>query len=413
MLLGSLTRDTLGEAGEASDPAKCVLVMHVHVLPSLMLLIDRLIGLGFREEAIIVVGKSYSTIPAAAADLAERGVVFIAGRADEFSPGYFDHANRTILARACHQAAGLASELNSERAILVDDGGLLSEVWYSEVGRYRLHVVSVQQTASGLFSESRPFAQSPFVKIDVARSAAKSYFEARIIAEGTFRAVESLGALTDIHRIGIVGLGRVGRNLAKRLSHRFEVTGYDRNRSQAKGLNVTLAPDAAALVQGAEVIFGCTGVSWLTPELLPEKGRRVFASCSSRDVEFANLLRTHRADPYLSRAPFGRLIYRTHEATHIVLNGGFPINFDRTREWEHVEEICLTRALVLLGILQALRVCPKEREQVYPLDAACQAKLTRRWMAQVGTPVQFFGVGPGEAEDDGWWERRSYRPTPY
>lgn len=412
-LLQTLDLNTLEGIGDAVAPQDALVLMYVHVLPSLELLISRLIELGFDRRQIFVAGKGYSTVPKARHDIERLGVEVLTERSEDFTPGFYDHVTVTHLDRACDRVGRYAVGLGVSRVILVDDGGLLSEAWHRAVGDGGPHVISVQQTASGMNGRHRRFAASPYVKVDVARSAAKSYFESRIIARGTFRAASNLGALDGASRVGILGLGRIGRSLVARLAHRFAVSGYDTLRGQGAGLGIPQHACARDLIQNSDIIFGCTGENSVELTDLPADGHRMFVSCSSRDVEFRALLRAGCVDEGRGDPPFGEMEVRVGKLSCTVLNGGFPINFDRRREWETTEEISLTRALILVGILQALRADPDQPRDAWPLDAETQRRLTTQWMDMIGEDSVFFGVYPNEFSDPTWWVRRSSRQRPY
>ena len=92
----------------------------------------------------------------------------------------------------------------------------------------------------------------------------------------------------------------------------------------------------------------------------------------------------------------------------VVLNGGFPINFDREREWEDESEISLTRALVLLGVVQALclpaRRPTKANEK---LALKCQQVLVATWLKRRNKTCADYGVSEGDFYDMRWWFRES------
>ena len=74
----------------------------------------------------------------------------------------------------------------------------------------------------------------------------------------------------------------------------------------------------------------------------------MLVSASSRDVEFHTLLKT----PCAKRrdAGFGIVdVTAPGGAIQRVLNGGYPVNFDRRREWESAREMVLTRLLLFAG----------------------------------------------------------------
>ena len=61
---------------------------------------------------------------------------------------------------------------------------------------------------------------------------------------------------------------------------------------------------------------------------------------------------------------------------------GYPINFDREREWDLFEEIVLTRRLVLEGLIQAKGMIGQRPVGVM-LDPAVQFRVVNEWLEQV------------------------------
>lgn len=385
--------------------------MHVHIMPSLVLLVERLIELGFQPVAIHIVGKVYSTVPSTLLKLRQLGVMVHREAVGDMRIGAYDSAIDPVLKRVCIESSEFAARLDVARVILVDDGGLLSEAWH-KVGLADCDVVSVQQTASGLFGRRRPSA-SPYIKVDVARSAAKAYFESRIIALGVLRSAENLRLLEGASSVGIIGLGRLGRSLChKLLERRLEVWGYDPAPGQYGGLDIRRARGAAEVAHHADIVFGCSGrPSMSRADIGQARANLRLVSCSSRDVEFQQVLQSCRLAAEEYDQPFEALRLYCSAEPCTVLNGGFPINFDRQREWETVEEISLTRALVLLGVLQAL--CARDQVELghaWPLDVQAQIGVIAAWLPMVERRFADFGVSRWEYESRDWWEKRSAGP---
>jgi hypothetical protein len=120
---------------------------------------------------------------------------------------------------------------------------------------------------------------------------------------------------------------------------------------------VRLVESVGQAYKEADLIVGCSGVDtainsheWL--ESLT--GDKILASCSSEDREFRTLLTqatARRAEP---EAPLSDVTLELPNARLVVLRGGFPINFDGTRESVPSHDVQLTRGLLLAGIAQAV-----------------------------------------------------------
>lgn len=398
----SEVRGRILDAHREVEPADCLIIAHVHVLPSIALLFHRLLELGFRNDAIFIIPKPYSTIERARARLEALEINVADDRHFRFSLGHYDKSAARLIARQCSAAAAQAGVLKSRRIILVDDGGLLSKRWEADfAGRLGLPTVSVQQTASGAWRPQREF---PHLRIDVARSAAKRLFESRIIAEGVLTSVRERREWARMDRVGVIGVGALGSRLTAALVQAGKtVFTYDQDRGRAV-VGAEAMPDLASLLSESRFVFGCSGRDAIDPGL---RLKRVvhLASCSSRDVEFQRLLQ--RGGPH--RGNFRRVFAHAPGAPpYIIENGGFPINFDRQYEWEDHSQIALTRALVLLGILQATTgESVRNSRRFDVLDPHGQQVLVRHWLKANGANAADFGVDAQDFEDLHWWQRQS------
>lgn len=135
----------------------------------------------------------------------------------------------------------------------------------------------------------------------------------------------------------------------------------------------------ADLLANSDLILGCSGRDVFIDSDVRFSGRsKIFASCSSRDVEFRTLLNV---------LPVGRA-YETasgfvNDSHCVVLNGGFPINFDRKQEWERPEEIALTRSLIGEAVVQAADLIGAPALGIMQ-DPVVQASVVRAWITQLG-----------------------------
>ncbi len=146
------------------------------------------------------------------------------------------------------------------------------------------------------------------------------------------------------------------------------------------------------MLREAEVIFGCTGSNSLRVDQLSQVRSRKpihFISCSSRDVEFKDLLQLGKQ----SGSPFDRVTVQLPSGqTHYVENGGFPINFDRVEEQEGPDEIALTRALVFTGVLQAIYLKKaRSYKDALMLSPRAQQYIVEAWMNLTGSEPEQFG----------------------
>ncbi len=340
-----------------------VILAHLHCLPSILPLIWILQreDLSIPGKQIIVIAKPYSTIQGALISLRQLGVVVLA-HAAKFHVGQYDQAASGHLVEGCERAKAVCNDVKKRggkpRLILVDDGGMLTETWWTHHKTENIDAVSVQQTASGIRRDPDP---GKIVKIDVARSAAKKHFESKIVAAGVLKKVRELDVLTKTSSVGVAGVGAVGGALASDLLKQgYSVNLFDHKSSYQSPGNTEIFCKIGDFLNHCQVIFGCTGRNFMKPASLRRINLRhgiTFVSCSSRDIEFQYLLQLGKLKTTFPEGYFGRLELSFESGQyHVVENSGFPINFDRTKEQEAVHEIILTRALVLTGIFQALCV---------------------------------------------------------
>jgi hypothetical protein len=392
---------------QAVDPSRCLLLLHIHVLPSMVVFFKRLLELKFLNTNILIIPKRYSTIAGAEKQIESLGCDIIRSPNEDFDPGWYDQYAEKVLERAVFKAKRKC-EAGIDRCILVDDGGLLTDMWWrNKLNRPNLDAISIQQTASGLFSNR---LHSEVRRINVARSAAKRFFESKIIVSGVLRKVEQLQVLKDHHKIGIIGLGSLGTKLGLELcANGHKVYTYDH--VSTKNVSGSQREESwQECISKADVIFGCTGHNFMHhfPSFINgTKRQKKLISLSSRDVEFQSLLKESTLYEHLVN--FDDLKMRTAlPLPHVIYNGGFPINFDRQVEWERENEICLTRALVLQGILQAL--CVKRihnPNRIEKLAAVAQRELVRTWLEMNKQDCNDYEISEKNFNNLHWWFKAS------
>ena len=208
--------------------------------------------------------------------------------------------------------------------------------------------------------------------------------------------------------VGVIGIGALGAALAEDLAKQgARVFAYDVRSGYRVPKGAVKCRCLKDLLLCSDTVFGCTGDDVIDIGLLDGLERKpiTFISCSSRDVEFRSLLRYYG----MSSAIYGKTNIKTPTGTHYVENGGFPINFDRVQELESADEIALTRALVLAGVLQAQRLdCSRPHSDVTMLSPTAQQHIVRSWMEARKSSPNRFGVSNQSFNNPRWWETNSY-----
>ena len=396
-----------------SDFDSSIIFIYAHCLPSFVDLISYLIHeIGFLPRNIFILPKIYSKIPEAEKALSNLGVCVIDSEFD-FIIGEYDDAASKKIRKSCKTVKQFCDNISRSkkcRLILVDDGGLLTKYWHKDFGEDNtFEVVSIQQTTSGINEEPRV---SKIPKINVARSAAKRWFESDIIAAGVVRRVSNLNILSKEKTFGVCGYGAVGKALANKLSS----DGYKVIIHDIAGLpktsikkNIRIEKREKEFLLDADVILGCVGRNWITKDLFFNSyTAKEFISCSSRDIEFRNVLKVGHWGAE-SGQHFSNLF--THECGgKTIYNGGFPINFDRTIEYEEFNEIVITRSLILGSILQAMCIEVGETyKRPLKLSVNIQKKIVEKWLENNDeiNLISKYGVKENEFRNLDWWAGES------
>jgi len=396
---------------DKSDRYSTYVVLYTHCLPSFLDLVEFIIKNGFLAGNIFVIPKLYSAIPSAVEKLNALGVKILDYHFS-FEVGKFDESARRHVASCClevqkfiRRQAKLQS--NRNRVILVDDGGFLTESWNKICSGGNTDAVSVQQTASGMYN-NQTATTIPY--INVAQSAAKRWFEAKIIATGLLSKVSSIGEIDYSKKIGVAGYGAVGRALVNLLQDNgAHIIVHDvSNRNVPALRKFRFVSDQKAFLQDADIVFGCVGLNWISRETAHKiSGSKTLISCSSRDVEFSELFQTFE-HKNLDGDPFSDMLIYGKSKFH-VLNAGFPVNFDRKVEYEKLSEIVITRALILAAVLQARCVRPGRYSKPIKLSCAIQRQIVRNWLEHYSSETGYlgFGVTKEQYESIDWWYEES------
>jgi release factor glutamine methyltransferase len=289
------------------------LVAVQHILPSTRLLLEA-VQQSQLWENVEIAGKPYSTVVAAAREIEA------------------DFPKCQLRS----SASEVAFDALKAPSIALDEGGVLARL-----APHEYFVAGVEQTSSGAWGPWR------WPTVLVCRSAAKLFFEAQIIARAIVRKLDREGLLAG-RTVGVLGLGALGAELARFLDRQgYRVLGFDTKRQPSSGVDQVAS--SSELVARSDLVLGVTGRDSLRGVPICHGAReKVFASCSSSNVEFASILAE------LPRARQFELCQGWVGDTHCsVVNAGFPVNFDRQVEWEQLDEIWLTRMLCARALEQA------------------------------------------------------------
>lgn len=364
-----------------------VLIACQHLMGSTVTQLRYLQQFGVPWTDMYIMGKPYSSNRGAAIYLRQQGAL-VHRVSDNFPAGRAAlRSYQTSMLDAASDLIGLIGDRVRKdpnlQILVLDDGGLITSVLTEKQGLDTSQVVAVEQTTGGIKRWDERGGQPNFPLINVAESTAKVVFEApsiasSIVAETTKR-LDRLRGKADWRneKVLLIGFGTVGGWVASVLTNEHAVKNLiifdssNRSMSTAMSVGYEVSVDLAKDLEKATVVIGCTGRRAF-PERLGEKIRpdAILVSGSSGNVEFNGLVPSSRADRYMKQVdalgqgimdmPFSK-VHDDYRATNgrgkfWIANGGFPINFTGAADPISVEDIQITRTLMLAGALQAKKL---------------------------------------------------------
>jgi methylase of polypeptide subunit release factors len=354
-----------------------LIIAHTHVLESSYSLFRHLASVvGYQN--MFLMDKPYSTIPKVADKVVEMGidltrVAMKSGLAYEFSVQDSIHILWSKILSHTKKVA-------ISKIIIIDDGAdiLMNIPWKDLDG---IEVVGVEQTTRGIVRLSESYGYYPAV-INVAGSALKKEIESSFIAQGIIQEVKVLVQKTGKNKIGVVGTGNIGKEIISGLeSSKISVNSYDFSKFNAMGLpGPKSISSVSEIVEKNDIIIGATGKDFLRGVVLDKaNGEKFLLSASSADVEFYSIL--NRAG--FPSSSFETISFEPHKGLNLnILNGGYPINFNRDHEIEKAEDMQLTRTLLFAGFVEALRISKKEKKSlIFKLDTNFQREILNAMVA--------------------------------
>lgn len=353
-----------------------IIIAHTHLLPSMIPLFEHLAQLVGHQQ-VFVIDKHYSTIEDVYEKLVRMGITVVRMQTQENESHHSNfEKSRSLL---WHKVLEAIPPKHAEKLklIILDDGGDLAlSIPWSDLPK-DTHIYSVQQTQRGITRIKNTGKRVP-PTVGVGSSFIKKNIESECIAQAIVEKIQNLNILTPQSTIGVVGMGAIGEAIHRR----FEKQKYTLFCHDTELEKLTHVPQAMVchsileLCEKSDIIIGCTGTDmWRGVILERMHGKKICISASSSDIEFYSLLygyNTKRTLPYgiVTSQPEPGLFFS-------IYNAGYPINFDRTREWESVDDIQLTRSLLYLGIWQSMFMGGTSRIQ--DLDIQKQKEILDEW----------------------------------
>jgi release factor glutamine methyltransferase len=354
-----------------------LIIAHTHILESSYSLFRHLAAVvGYQN--IFLMDKPYSTIPKVADKVIEMGadltrVAMKRGLAYEFS---VQDSVRILWDKALNHA----KKITISKIIIIDDGAdILANIPWKDLEN--IEVVGVEQTTRGIVRLLESYGSFPPV-INVAGCALKKEVESAFIADGIIQEVKALIKKTGKNKIGIVGTGNIGKKIIVGLEKsKMIVNSYDFSKFNAMGLpSRRSVTSVSEIIEKNDIIIGATGKDFLRGVVLDKaKGEKYLVSASSADVEFYSIL--NRAG--FPSDSFETIVFEPHCGLKLnILNAGYPINFNRTKEIEKAEDMQLTRALLFAGFTEALGISKKEKKSlIFKLSTDFQREILNALIA--------------------------------
>lgn len=329
-----------------------------HLVNTTSALFEILIRIGIKPHNIFVCGKQYSICSEVANKLKLNGI-YVQNLSKLLSPGQYSEIFTQDLIQMWSIIEAVSNNAAFDQIIILDDGGkCLSSV--PEKLKQRFPIIGIEQTTFGIFHYSTIKHTPPY--INIATCAAKKFLEPHIIAEELCTCIfEKLPPPDKKIICGIAGYGNIGKNLAATLHERgYTVVVFDIQKLEAiKNYKFKKHHCIKTFIKKSHYIFGCTGHD-ITHHLNIEDFNstdKVLISCSSEDIEFLSLLKLITSNRCEHKQTFKDIIYQHDNGNKLtILNNGFPVNFNTNNEIAKPQDIQLTRALLLAGIMQAILI---------------------------------------------------------
>lgn len=340
-----------------------------HILETTHSMFRSLYKLGLKPENISLIGKCYSTCKEVYDEMVAEGIDVSSGSFAYSSHLSYDEQYtaevRQFLSKRIHDLI----DQRYDRVIVLDDGGKCIKFLSDHIASEKF-MVAIEQTTAGY--EAIRHLSLQFPVINVARSPVKLNLESPMIAQA---AAERL--YMSLHHRSlfpesalIIGGGAIGQAMIDKLSREMNVQLFDIN----KKLSFFKSSNLCEIIHKFPLIIGCTGKTSLGSELHSHltKGTAL-VSVSSSDREFdAVHLRRQIAEST-----------RCHEDLQIndilLINSGFPVNFDGARENIAPELIQLTIALITAGILNARALSSKKAAEIMPVKKTSENRILREF----------------------------------
>ncbi|MDO8538026.1 MAG: hypothetical protein Q7S21_04025 [archaeon] len=334
-----------------------------HILETNFVMFEYLFAKGLKPKNTFLLGKCYSSNKEILSKFKKKGVFVHSGSLVFDSHRSFDGQFDLIVQDFLLKIKAKKDFSQYDKIVLIDDGGYLV-YWANHLYEGVKNLVAIEQTSSGYTKlRNEDFA---FPVINVARSNVKLVYESPFIAEVVIEKMQK--QLTKLKlkpkSFLIVGVGSLGNAIFNLLKiKQFNVKKFDINNNSDFKKN-----SLNSILPQFDAIVGVTGSEIINQESYSNlKKGAILVSASSSDREFSavNLRKLVSKNNDAHKNIFVRNIY--------LLNAGFPINFDGSKNSVAPEKIQLTRALIYSAVFFGLK--NGNKKGIIELDKEIQTKL--------------------------------------
>jgi len=362
------------------EPLKNTVIVYVHhALQTSINVINSLLMLGAKPACIYILGKSYSENKAVVQYMKALGITYI-DSSDQIGFGEYKRAFQSDINYLWKLVEKHLDDRIKDILVLDHGGHAIQSIPQTIKSSYQ--IIGIEKTTAGTMgytSENKP--DIPI--INVAGCAAKRILESPLIADAVSSKVEPIIKTISKEKIcAVIGYGAIGKSVASVLKNQGkQVLVYDKNIFTAENDSLE------SIIEKSDYIFGCTGTDItfnIVHSIVETKGSKIFLSCSSEDKEFLSLLKEITKDKdFCQDKLFDDVKLNTKNGGQIVLvNGGFPVNFDDSGESVPAKDIQLTRALVIGGVIDAIKMRQGYNDfqnDLFKLSADIQKTIVTSW----------------------------------
>jgi len=393
-----------------------------HMLRQTVDLFRTVAEMGVDVRNIFALGKVYSNSQPVIETLREIGVTVIDTTVPE--PGEFQSYFQRDVNKLWQVAINTFSERRIKRVIVLDDGGVcISSVPPDVLRQYA--VCGVEQTTRGmvLIKEKPP----PFAVISWARAGVKLEIGGPIFSQFFNEKLNTeflRGGSLQGERLGIVGLGSIGKGVANLLLHDNEVLFYDPDTDlhvpRSLRNKISRLDSLEELMLHCDYVLGCSGRNPFKDKWpLNYRPHIRLLSASSGDEEFGPIIRDLKQRPDFKVASSSWDITSEHAPSgpiHIAYLG-YPYSFvSRGIEALPTRIVQFDTGGLLAALVQArlfLKLCETDLEQnrgIHRVTPKAQRFIYERWAKAMQDRMiditDRFGYDPAllsAVQDDDWF----------